>query len=1119
VVQLRILGSIELRSADGEQLDSVVAQPKRLALLAYLALARTFGFHRRDRLLAMFWPELDEAHARDSLSQAIRFLRQTLGSSVVVSRGAEDVGLDREQLWCDAVAFQAAVGEGRPREAIELYRGDLLDGFFVADSLGLDEWLEGERRRLRERASHAARTVAEQEEAVGSVTQALRWGRLAASLSNDDERALRRWLGMLARAGDRSGAIQAYEQFARRIREAYDSEPSPETQALVEAIRSEVRKPLAAPSLAVAPISHREDVGPKRTTEFAAGDVLAHGWYVLTRQIGAGGMATVHLAHDVRHSRWVVVKVLRPEIALAVGVEGFLREIRIAAALQHPHIVPVFDSGAVEGRLYFVMPLVNGESLRARLSRNGALPLGDALRITREVADALAYAHKQGIVHRDIKPENILLTAEAGVADSHAMVADFGIARAIETSGAEQGLTQTGVVVGSPAYMSPEQAAGDPLDGRSDVYSLGCVLYEMLVGKPPFTAPSAAALVARHVLARAPSVRTVVPSVPDQVDRSIARALAKDPSDRFRTASDFSSALDASETQTASARPSYASGSELRSAILQRPRLRRLVRIATAGSLISMLAAGGWVEWRQSARSEIDGSREAYPSENVAVLYLEDRSPGGQLRYLADGLTDEIMKAIGALPQFTVASRYAMGPSRANGRMQLDSVVRALKVGTLIRGSVSPHGLGTRVTVEMADASSGQLIPPAHIDDEERDGIRLQDSLFQAITRLLRKRMGNGVLELGNASGTRNPAAWDALQRSKEIEWEVDRLIAAHDISAALPKISAADSALADAESLDMFWAEPTIERSRLAFVRAVESVRAGLSATDSNYLKQLREGVAHAERAAKAAPNDPNALAARGSLHYWQWLLNLSPDSSAAAALLRSAEEDLTRATTDDKQLASGWNVLSHLRIAKGDTRGAATAAENALKADPFLPDVNHRLTWRLFASLLDLGYADDARKWCAIGYARFPADYQFTECRLWLSALPAAHKPNIGELWTSYEQYVRLVPADRQAYHRLRGKLIVAMALVRAGQPDSAKALARASQGDSTIDPDGDLLSLAAMTFAQAGDNDAALDLLARLFAAHPFLKQQAGEDKTWWFRNLRSDPRYQALVRQSH
>jgi serine/threonine-protein kinase len=258
--------------------------------------------------------------------------------------------------------------------------------------------------------------------------------------------------------------------------------------------------------------------------------------YRLERELGRGGMATVYLAEDLKHHRKVAVKVLHPELAAALGAERFLREIQIAAGLDHPHILPLHDSGEAGGFLFYVMPFVEGESLRDRLDREKQLPLEDALQIAREVADALAYAHRQDIVHRDIKPDNVLLSG------GHARVADFGIARAMSAAGS-QNLTQTGFVVGTPIYMSPEQASGSSdIDGRSDLYALGCMLYEMLAGHPPFTG-SAESLVRQHLFAEPPAITTIRPAVPPQVAAAIARALAKTPADRYSPVGQFSEAL------------------------------------------------------------------------------------------------------------------------------------------------------------------------------------------------------------------------------------------------------------------------------------------------------------------------------------------------------------------------------------------------------------------------------------------------------------------------------------------------------------------------------------------------------------------------------------------------
>jgi Tol biopolymer transport system component len=259
--------------------------------------------------------------------------------------------------------------------------------------------------------------------------------------------------------------------------------------------------------------------------------------YRIERELGAGGMATVYLARDLKHDREVAIKVLRNELAAVIGADRFLSEIKTTANLQHPHILSLFDSGSVDGTVFYVMPFVDGESLRDRLKREKQLPVDDALRIGREVADALQYAHEHGVIHRDIKPENILLQG------GHALVADFGIALAASKVGGNR-MTETGMSLGTPQYMSPEQAMGErELDARTDIYALGCVMFEMLAGEPPFTGPSAQAIVAKVVTAPAPSVRSKRDSVPENVDDAIRVALQKVPADRFRSAAEFAAAL------------------------------------------------------------------------------------------------------------------------------------------------------------------------------------------------------------------------------------------------------------------------------------------------------------------------------------------------------------------------------------------------------------------------------------------------------------------------------------------------------------------------------------------------------------------------------------------------
>src|SRR6184192_22359 len=374
------------------------------------------------------------------------------------------------------------------------------------------------------------------------------------------------------------------------------------------------------------------------------------GRYALERELGRGGMAVVFLAHDSRRDRVVAIKVLRQEVAAALGAERFLREIQIAAKLHHPHILPLYDSGTAADLLYYVMPYVEGKSLRERLDHETQLPLDDALTITRQVAGALAYAHQHDVVHRDIKPENILL--ESG----EAVVADFGIARAISAAGGDK-LTHTGIAIGTPLYMSPEQATGvGALDGRSDVYSLGCVLYEMLAGHPPFSGGTAQAILARHALDPVPRLRTARGTVSGAVAEALDRALAKAPADRYATALQFAEALGGSGRSVVS--PPSGGFRRLRAAL---------------GAGLALVALGGglavWKPWRHARTAAVGAP--AYAA-SVAVLPFETIGGGREDEYFSDGMTDEIIthlgrRAQGQPPDVVADRRHAGGGPRARG--------------------------------------------------------------------------------------------------------------------------------------------------------------------------------------------------------------------------------------------------------------------------------------------------------------------------------------------------------------------------------------------------------------------------------------------------------------------
>jgi len=514
MISLRALGAVELTRRDGTELRAILAQPKRLALLTYLLLTPAPHFRRRDTLTALFWPELDQEHARSALRQAIHFLEQALGCDVLCRRGSEEIGFHSSAIWCDVREFENACDSGAFSEALELYRGELIEALFISDAAPeLESWLDAERDRLRRRACEAAAMAADRYASRGDWTIAIVYARRAAALAPYDEKAVRRLLSILDDLGDRGEAVRTYEEFAQRLSKEYGVEPSAESQALIARVRS------------------RGESGANRR-----GTEQLERLFAVQREISRTSLAAVYEARDLRHDRLVTLKVLSPSLTAALARERFQREIKVLARLQHPRIVPLYDSGEADGLLYYVMPFVRGESLRERLSRNSLLASADAISIARQIANALSYLHAHDVLLRDLKPEGILLTTEG------ALLSDFGFARVVMHAG-EEPLTKGGVMLGTPAYMSPEQAgASEEIDARSDVYGLGCVLYEMLTGHAPFIGPSTLAVLAKHREAPVPSLHLEA-TVSESTARAIEKALAKSPSHRFSSADSFARAL------------------------------------------------------------------------------------------------------------------------------------------------------------------------------------------------------------------------------------------------------------------------------------------------------------------------------------------------------------------------------------------------------------------------------------------------------------------------------------------------------------------------------------------------------------------------------------------------
>ena len=488
--------------------------------------------------------------------------------------------------------------------------------------------------------------------------------------------------------------------------------------------------------------------------------------YTLERELGRGGMATVFLAQDLRHDRPVALKVLHPDLARTLGPERFQREIKLAARLQHPHILTVHDSGEAAGQLWFTMPFVEGESLRDRLRRERQLPVEAALRIATEAARALEYAHRHGVVHRNIKPENLLLTA-----DGSTLVADFGIARAL--AGADDRLTETGLAVGTPAYMSPEQAAGDKtLDARTDIYSLGAVLYEMLAGEPPFTGPTAQAIIAKRFSGEVPRVRQARPSVPEQVDAAVARALAPVAADRFNSAEEFARALTTTPVTSAAAAaapvpstaPEAAASSQVTTPEPTRSPARRVPVAALALVLGFLVGLGVLFAWR---RTHPDAGEDTGP-KRLAVLPFENLGDSADA-YFAEGITNEVRGKLSQVSGLAVLARASSNEYRATSKAP-QQIARELGAEYLLTATVqwqkAPGGPSRvraspeLIRVEPGAAPTTKWQQP--FDASLTDVFQVQADIATKVASALDAALGDSVRHELAAKPTENLAAYDA---------------------------------------------------------------------------------------------------------------------------------------------------------------------------------------------------------------------------------------------------------------------------------------------------------------------------------------------------------------------
>jgi serine/threonine-protein kinase len=660
--------------------------------------------------------------------------------------------------------------------------------------------------------------------------------------------------------------------------------------------------------------------------------------YRLERELGRGGMATVYLAHDLKHDRPVALKVLHPDLAAALGPERFQREIRFAARLQHPHILTVLDSGNAAGQLWFAMPFVEGESLRDRLQRERQLPLDVALQIAREVGRALDYAHQHGVIHRDIKPENVLLTK-----DGSTLVADFGIARALD---ADDGLTQTGMAIGTPAYMSPEQASAErTLDARTDVYSLGAVLYEMLVGEPPYTGPTAQAVIVKRFTDPVPSVRKLRPSVPEALDHAIQRALAPVAADRFATAADF-------------VRFGYPLTATL------------LVGIA--------IGLGALFAWRRGHAPAEPEAASAGPKV-LAVLPFENLGDSADA-YFADGVSDEVRTKLAKLGGLEVIARGSSNEYRHTAKRPAD-IARELGADYLLTATVRwekvPGGTSrVRVTPELVDVGPGHAPRTRWGDqfDAALTGVfQVQADIATKVASALHVALGDDARHELAAMPTGNLAAYDAFLKGEATSQDLAigdpptlrRAIALYEQAAASDSTFVpAWAQLARVHASLYFHSTPTPDEAARARHAAERAQALGPDRSEGplalgDYYRQVerdnRQALAAYEAGLKLAPNNVALLAGaataeqslgrtEASLQHFTRAGALDPRSantawSTARLLLYlrrypEAQVALERATALAPTNLSNLEAKVMVALAQGDLAGARAIVRAGLTA-----------------------------------------------------------------------------------------------------------------------------------------------------------------------------------------
>jgi serine/threonine-protein kinase len=794
--------------------------------------------------------------------------------------------------------------------------------------------------------------------------------------------------------------------------------------------------------------------------------------YRIERKLGEGGMAVVFLAHDLKHDRPVAVKVLREELTANLAAERFLREIHIAAQLNHPHILALHDSGEASGLLYYVMPYVEGHSLRDRLTQHGPLPLEEALAIAGEVADGLGYAHALGVVHRDIKPENILLS------QGHAAIADFGIARAV--AGASAVLTTAGMTLGTPIYMSPEQARGDPeLDHRADIYSLGCVVYEMLTGRWPYPGPTPEALLLQHATDPVPRPRAVRRDVPAPLDSVVRRAMAKAPDERFQSAAEFRAALGA---------PAAVPGPRSRLAATWLPR-------ALGAAAIVAVAAGAVLLLRPSRQPQ------ARRTMRVVVRPFEDRT--GRERATADRITEALTARLQPIPALTVVAAPVVAELRD---APLDSLRARFTPDRFVIGRVEAAGDSLRFTAEIVDPRTDKALADSSVTVARGASA---DAVAEPLSLFVRKAFWNDLEQAARRARVRNPEAWDLVEQARARLDYADEAVRLRLDRQGFESLDAADSLLALAHRKDAGSSLVRIDRARVEerrgfFVEYLRQVMpsppAGLPSPAAVYARALAD-LDQVARDCRSPADSADALEIRGRVK--EGLFR----ALVADSLLTGAIADYRAATDLEPHQATGWEALGSAYLTAGLYRDALLAIQHALEEDAFqllrLTVRRHEFDAAMGAERYDL-----AAQACSTGAADAPGDERFLDCEILLWSRTRGDRRSATSAMARTDS-LATAGEGGTLLSALR-TLWVADILARAGLGDSADHLSRRATEGQPAAWQSMLLLQSAYLRVLRRNPDSAVALIGAAVRQDPTNRPfiRATPD----FRTLHADPRFQ-------